>query len=367
MKIKNKSLLIFLCIMLCGCSQKETGKIIIEAPAGNTVARSYINDASKFFDNKDYNNALNSYLLAENVYSNLNYTDNIEVSGLYNMIGRCYMQLRDYNKAKDFFEKSLPISEKLLNEQLNFENYINLMKIYCSDGKNQELALDYGRKAEKSALNYYGAQSSELSEVYSNAGKIYNANNDYKNAEMYFNKALNIISDLYGDNHEKSAVVYDDLADMYQKQGKYEKAEEYLMKAEEIFKYNSNDYWLGVVYGDLGDLYCDKKDYESALTYYNQCLSIYKKLDNVDFDKAECQYNMAIAHFGLKDYEECKKDFLLAHQICESMSNKSELTEKLISKIKENLEIYYNYYYEGDRTTGFETWYKEFISTQAVQ
>ena len=95
------------------------------------------------------------------------------------------------------------------------------MKIYNSYGKeNQELALDYGRKAEKSALNYYGAQSSELSEVYSNEGKIYSANNDYKNAEMYFNKALKIISNLYGNNYEKSAVVYDDLADMYQKQGK---------------------------------------------------------------------------------------------------------------------------------------------------
>ena len=110
---------------------------------------------------------------------------------------------------------------------------------------------------------------------------------------------------------------------------------------------SSNDYWLGVIYGDLGDVYCDKKEYESALTYYNQSLSIYKKLDNVDFDKAECQYNMAIAHFGLKDYEECKKDFLLAHQICESMSNKSELTEKLIQsygeihiKAKDDIKIY---------------------------
>ncbi len=358
-------LICFFCIILCGC---EKDKIIIKVPADNSVANSYIDSAGESFDQKDYSSALNDYLKAEKIYLNMNHTNTIEIAGIYNMIGRCYMQLREYNEAKEYFEKSLPISERLSNEKLNFENYINLMEISYSMGKeNQESALEYGRKAEKSAIILYGSQSSELSEVYSDIGNVYCANKEYDKAEKYLKKALKIVVDSFGENHEKSAVIYNDMANMYEKQEQYDKAEEYLKKAEEIFKNYNNEYWLAVVYGDLGNIYCDKEEYENALACFNRCLDIYKSLGDVDFDLAEYQYYMAGAHFGLKDYESCKQDLLLAYQICESIPVKSEHTETLITKIKENLEIYYDNYYEGDKSTGFEAWYEELISSQPVQ
>ncbi len=58
---------------------------------------------------------------------------------------------------------------------------------------------------------------------------------------------------------------------------------------------------------------------------------------------------------------------LLAHQICESIPVQSELSQALITYIKEDLKIFYDYNYEGDKSTGFEAWYEELISSQPEQ
>ncbi len=288
---KSSILILLLCIMLCGCEQKERGKIVIEVPAGNQEANSYMYSAGKAYDQNDYDSALNGYLKAEEIYSNLNDSNDNELAGIYNMIGRCYIQLSDYHKAEDYLKKSMIIGEKVSDEILNFDNYINMMKInYSITDAKMETALDYGRKAEKLAIKLYGTKSNELSEVYSDFGNVYCGMGEFDTAEEYIQKALKITNDLYGEDSEDSAVIYKELADMYEKQEQYDKAEDYLKKAAEIFKNKNNEYWLAYVYGELGKIYSDKEEYENALDYYNKSLEVYDRWGKVDFDLAKYHY-----------------------------------------------------------------------------
>ena len=230
-----------------------------------------------------------------------------------------------------------------------------------------EMALDYGKKSEILAIKLYGDKSSELSEVYSDFSKIYLNMEDYDTAYNYIKKALNITNDLYGENSEDSAIIYKDLADMYKKQKQYDSAKDYLEKAVEIFENKNNQYWLAYVYSDLGSISSDIKEYENALNYYNKSLEVYDKWGEIDFDLAKIHYWRAESLYNLKKYELSKQELLLSHQICKSLPIQSELTAALITYIKDDLKVIYDYNFEGDKSDGFEAWYKELISTQAVQ
>lgn len=370
MNIKKSSILILvLCILLCSCQQKEKGKFVIDVPAGNSMANSYINSAGIAFEKKDYNSALTDYLEVEKIFLNSeSHTNDNELAGIYSMIGRCYVQLSAYHKAKDYFEKSLPISEKLFDDKLNFENYFNLLKInYSIDDGNLELALEYGKKAEKTALDLYGDKSSEMGEVYSNIGKVYCNMGEFDQANKYLQKAIIIMDQLYGQDNENSAVIYEKMAEIYRKQGEYYEAEGYLNKAEEILKKYKNYYWLAVVYSDFGNIYWENEKYENALDYYNKCLEVYEIWGKVDFDLAKYHYWKAGALYNIKSYESSKQEMLLAHKICEDLPVKSELTRTLNLSIKDGLKIYYDYNYDGDKSTGFEIWYEDLISSKMVQ
>ncbi|MDW2798277.1 tetratricopeptide repeat protein [Clostridium boliviensis] len=213
---------------------KEKGKIVIEVPSGHSTANSYINSAEKEYDEGNYYSALNNYLKVEEIYSTMNYHDDSQMKALNNTIGRCYRQLNEYYKAKEYFEKSLSISEKISDDELSFDNYTYLIGIECSIEKGSlETALDYGKKAEIIAIKLYGNKSSELSEVYSDFSNIYLNMEDYETSDNYLKKALNITNDLYGENSEDSAIIYKDLADLYKKQKQFDSAESYLEKAAE--------------------------------------------------------------------------------------------------------------------------------------
>lgn len=355
----------FLCIMLSGCKKEN---IIMDTSPGNTISNSYILSAEKKYNEGNYYSALNDYLKVEDTYSTLNNSDNNELLHLYNKMGRCYIQLLDYSNANDCFEKSLLISEKLSDERMSFDNYIYLMEInYSAENANLEVALEYGRKAEKLAIDLYGNQSAEIGEVYGDLGNVYIGMAEYDIAEDYMQKSLNIMKQLYGENNDEIGVIYKDLADMYESQEQYLESIEYLEKAEEIFKINNNVYWLTVVYGKLGNINYDKKDYSTALAFYNKSLDLCNRGGKIDYDLAKYHYGKAGALYNLKDYEEGKKELVIAHSICEKLPIKSEFTELLINRVKEDLEIYYEHNYKGDKSMGFEAWYKELISTQAVQ
>lgn len=55
---------------------------------------------------------------------------------------------------------------------------------------------------------------------------------------------------------------------------------------------------------------------------------------------------------------------IITYQICESLPIKSEFTKAIMKNVKDNLKVYYDYNFKGNKSMGFEAWYKEVITSK---
>ena len=83
---------------------------------------------------EDFQSALAYYNKTESSIENR--TDNLEIISLYQNIANIYYFIKQYDKALEYYKKSLFVSEKLLGE-LHFDtilNYNNIGTVYAQIG-----------------------------------------------------------------------------------------------------------------------------------------------------------------------------------------------------------------------------------------
>ncbi|MGL5111050.1 MAG: tetratricopeptide repeat protein, partial [Flavobacterium sp.] len=101
--------------------------------------------ANDYFRNKDFEKSL---LLAREVLKKALKTDNdYLISITYNTIGCNYSQFSEYDKAIDYFNKSLFFAKKSANDTLQFKALNNLGNVYCFNKKNFQKGIPFFKKA----------------------------------------------------------------------------------------------------------------------------------------------------------------------------------------------------------------------------
>lgn len=183
-------------------------------------------------DKENYGQALS--LLTKSASINLEHPDIFEnarnLASDYFDIGLVFANKNDYAAAKDFYEKSLKIFQRLkLNNELS-DCYFNLGEVYFYE-KEYQKALDYYFKGLK--LDRQQNNEANLASGYNMIGELYLEINNLAGAEDYFKQAV--------DASEKVKSL-PDLADadynlglLYKKQGRKNLAREYWRKAQEIY------------------------------------------------------------------------------------------------------------------------------------
>ena len=127
--------------------------IIILVIIYNTIINAIDQDFQEginLYNEKKFQEALNKFTQLEKVY-NLNKKDNqSNIANCYIWIGACYYNLSDFQKALDYYKKSLSIN-KILNDQES------IIKIYNSMSQIYEQLNDYENliKCYESASNIY--------------------------------------------------------------------------------------------------------------------------------------------------------------------------------------------------------------------
>jgi len=116
-------------------------------------------------------------------------SDQPELANIYNNIGLIHKSKGDYNKALDWYHKSLKIMEQVGNQAGLAANYNNIGGIYHFKG-DYDKALDWLQKDLK-ITERIGDQAG-LATTYNNIGAIHKSKGAYKMALAYTEKALNI-------------------------------------------------------------------------------------------------------------------------------------------------------------------------------
>jgi len=184
-------------------------------------------------DRKNYAQALD--LLTKSAAINLESPHNLasvkNLAGDYFDIGLVFINKNDYAAAKDFYEKSLRLFQRLkLNNELS-DCYFNLGEVYFYE-KEYQKALDYYFKGLK--LDREQNNKVNLTGGYNMIGELYLEIDDLTNAESYFKQAVELSAEINSRTDLANASY--NLGLLFKKQGRKNLAREYWRKAQEIYR-----------------------------------------------------------------------------------------------------------------------------------
>lgn len=202
------------------------------------------------------------------------------LSASLNNIGYNYNSKGDINKALNYYNQSLKITEEIGNKQILFELLNNIGYIYENQGnlkKSLENYLYCLRTLEELLLKEPSKENKRAyAETLNNVGMIYYANKDFIKAEEYYNKSLTYRLEI-GDK-KGEAYSYQNIGSIYIYKKNFLKALEYFKKAYDIRLKINDEYGLSAIYYSIGTAYYNLNKIDSSLKYYLEGLKVNNKL-----------------------------------------------------------------------------------------
>jgi len=316
-------------------NKKEEGK------AYYFIGFAFLNDAN-------YENALENYQYAVNIYTELN--DMTTVARIYSDIGVVYKKWGQYDKAIEAYQNAMKIQDSnndlrgkattlsLIGNVYFFwgesyyekalETYIEAAKIckeidyiYGVVSNKVNIGLIYiQRKQIEKALEYYH-EAEELCNthsfkpglynVYLSMSEAYGVKKEYQKALEYTQKALELAEEIHYDRDMPA--IFKGMGELYQEWGKTDKNTQKFYKALDLYKQSVDLYVARNQLKEASDLYlaisdvnADLGDFKSAFENHKQ----HKKLNDSIFNS---DMHKTIEEMEAK-YESEKKDLEISSQ-----------------------------------------------------
>jgi CHAT domain-containing protein/tetratricopeptide (TPR) repeat protein len=186
-----------------------------------------------YIDKKDYGRALE--LLTKS--SEINRQRQYLYEHRYNLacdyfdIGLVFSNKDDFAAAREFYDKSRLIFDKLKLKNEISDCYFNTGEVFLFE-KQYQKALDYYLKGL--AIDKLQDNRSNLAGDYNMLGELYMEMDNWREAENFFNQAVLISQEINA--RADLAGAYYDLGLLYKKLGRKNKAREYFRQAQEIYR-----------------------------------------------------------------------------------------------------------------------------------
>jgi tetratricopeptide (TPR) repeat protein len=204
--------------------------------------------------------------------------DQPSIGDLYGELGMVFSYKSDYNKAIEYFEKSLAIRLKVHGTQHSSigESYLNLGSVWRDKG-DYDKAIEYNEKSVAIRLKVHGTQHPLTGKSFNNLGWIWTFKGDYDKAILYLEKSLDIRLRVYGEQHPSTGESYSNLGLAWSEKSDYDKAIVYLVKSLEINRKVHGEYHesTGTTNANIGNVYRVKKDLINAKVFYEKAYAIF--------------------------------------------------------------------------------------------
>ncbi len=215
------------------------------------------------------------------------------IGNIYNFTQKHIKAFYNYDKAEAYFKKA--------NHQRGLA-IINNNKSTIEQGRgNSEKAIHYILEA-----NLYFERvhdSLVLSSTYNNLANIYSNIDNYKLAEEYYKKSIDLKKKF---NPKKTSSSLNNLALLYTEQGKNEEAKKLIQESLEISKKNDNTLDRSMVYNRLASLFLIDKEYAISKKYYDSSYDNAIKAQN-NRVAANVKQQQGLIAIRVKKYKEAEK------------------------------------------------------------
>ena len=227
-----------------------------------------IKNAKQLADNKQYTEAIESYL-------NIIEKENLDGNTLAEIrvdLGRLYRAIRDYQHAQHYYE----VAEKYYKSKNEFINlnylYYEITNLYF-DMYKMERAIETAKKVIYSV----DTPQSLMVDSCTLLGNIYSEIKNYDEASIYYQKALESIDE--NTSQDGIAELYFKYALMCDENNDSNKAFEYYSKC--IYLNNTNLY-KALSYSNMGSCYFENDNYSDAEACFSKAYRIEKENNNYD-------------------------------------------------------------------------------------
>jgi tetratricopeptide (TPR) repeat protein len=197
------------------------------------------------------------------------------ISSCCNNIGNILMNQGKYDEAKEYFQKSLKLYEELGNKLGLAKSYINLGVLNANQGSYKQSVENYSKAL---VLFEELGDRSGLSICYFNMGTIFDYQGVYDKALEQYMNALKISEEM-GD---KSSVTYcyNNIGLIHTKQRNFDKALQYFQRMQLLSEELGDTYLLAGCFENIGVTYSDMKDLVKSNEFYEKALKLREKLDD---------------------------------------------------------------------------------------
>lgn len=239
-----------------------------------------------FWYQDNYPKSLEYYFKAMGIAEKMN--NQLFISRCLANIGLVYSSKNDFDKSLSYYQKSLVIKQRIRDTKAEAIILSNIAEIFNNRGDLKN-ALEYYFKAlEKDkllknndglvALNFVGV------------GSVYKKQNNLLLASEYFDKSLHI-ADSLNDKALQSNILLN-IGDLNLINGDYKTAEKYLLKALEIASDIDDLNNIKDAYSKLSELYEKTNQYELSLINYENSIKVQDTIFNAGNTKKEVQLEM---------------------------------------------------------------------------
>jgi len=264
----------------------EMARISLDEKKDSSLFRTYmLRSISVAKENKDTALIVNGYLFMGSFYSSAgNYTEGLEAiqssisfckklnynKGLiqsYRLLGILYGIFSENDLALENLQTALDISSKT-KDTLEICHTLRHLGSYYAKQKNIKKALEYWEQLQKISIIYTNCPYS-TGDILTQIGNGYSDNNDFKNAQLFFEKSLHSIEE--------------DRNDVY------------------------NSWRLPIILMLLGNVHQNQNNFEKALDYHTRCINLIDSIGDPNQIRSYILYLLAKDYYGLKNYIKAKE------------------------------------------------------------
>ncbi len=225
------------------------------------------------------------------------------VASCYSSIGGIYKQIGNYDKSIGFHRKALDIYiNSPGHNKLVANSYVRIARNLLEKEQN-EVALEYLKKALSTYINLYGEIHKNVAITYNLIGIVHSKNGILDQALINYNKAIAILNKR--NNTGTLDLVYNNIGVIYKQRGEYSKALGFYKKSLNITLNNFTENHPNVArkYINIGDLYNIQDNSNVALEYYKKALKILTSTFQKDHPLiSECYSNIGSVYLKQAKY-----------------------------------------------------------------
>ena len=273
--------------------------LIPNTPEADLYADLHLKQANYFFDKRQFDKAEEIYKDLENKFEE----EKSKLAILYHQLGMIAQEQRDFNKAEEYYQKSLEIKLRLHNIHGAAQTYHQLGNIATNqrDFKKAEKYYQESLKVSEKLNNLHGAAT-----TYHQLGMVAEEQRDFKKAEEYYQKSLKIFSPKQLNDLHSEAKVYHQLGYIAQEQRDFKKAEEYYQKSLKI-KLQLNDiHGEAQIYHQLGIIAQEQRDFKKAEEYSQKGLELFLQLNDLH-SAASVYHQLGIVAYYQRDFKKAEE------------------------------------------------------------